>query len=101
MDIPYLALLIYAAFLVVLQVPVLVGLVVLKKHGLLRPWHFASLSALIVAVGHGLPALSILFSAWALALLGPLALSPLLGAACGLAWWFVLVRERGDKREPA
>lgn len=95
MELPYLALLVYAAFLALLQVPVLVGLLVLKRYRLLRPWHFAGLSALVVAAGHALPALSILFSAWALALLAPVALSPLVGAACGLVWWYVLVRN-GD-----
>jgi hypothetical protein len=82
----------YPVFLMALHVPMWVAYFVLKRCGLLLPWHFVLACAAVFGVGHALAA-AVLFQD------SPNFLAPVLGVAigalCGLVWWYILVKRIG------
>jgi hypothetical protein len=82
----------YPVFLATLHVPMFVAYFALKRRRLLRPWHFIVTCATVFGLGHAL-ALAVVIQDW------PGVLVPIsgvaLGAACGLVWWYILVKRIG------
>jgi hypothetical protein len=87
----------YPVFLAALHIPMMVGYFLLKKYGLLKPWHFMAACALVFALGHVGGCFLFFTPGYVLV---PAAIGLVLGVICGWTWWYILVKKVGVSEPP-